>query len=944
MKIFENEKLFKKIIMIFLIIIVFSFFMPKGVEAKDSSLGGKLLKPFVDLVLSVNDGIYDVVHQVILHQDRTLLPISLTSTFWEKISTVLVFIGIAVAAAVAIVATAGAAAALATAIAGISLSAVSAGTVIFVSVAAGTIGAALYNANEFPDDKLDLPLYSISPEEIFSNKLVIFDVDFFNPEKDKTLKEGDTTTNVKGDDGKPVELESTAKKLRATISNWYVILRDIAVVALLSILVYVGIKIIISSTSGEKAKYKQMLVDWIVAMCLLFVMQYIMSFSNMLVEKITDILNDIKYENKTIQILPDKDDKISKELKENYGFSEDQVDGMFLKDENGNKQTAKDEENKKEYNLIVWNTNLIGVARLNAQMAQDKTTTYAGYTLIFAVLVLMTIFFIFTYLKRVIYMAFLTLIAPLVAMTYPIDKMNDGKAQAFDSWFKEYIFNLLIQPMHLLLYTILVSSAFELATTNMIYSIVAIAFMIPAEKLLRKFFGFEKAHTPGLLAGPAGAAATMSVVNKLLGKAPRAPKGGNGNNGSRIASGGNDKNTNIKYKDDINSDSLLYGYNDKNNQIYSSSGNKNDNGLQEAYSGQSENYGLIDGTQNTGYESDNYLNDNNATPIGIENNDNLNSNEKFENNHKNEDLLESESNNIRFDDKKLDENPEKSSGDDYHEEQIKSDKNKIIRSPSKSMPRIALEGARNSVKSLGRGALAGGKYYTKGMANKISERAKNLHPVKGTIRTVGGLAGAAVAGSIGLAAGVVSGDPSKVVQYGGAAALGGYKFGTGTVGTVSNALSVDGTMNEMKKGYYGEDGYKEKQIQENIKKTQKDDNLKKELETRLKDKNKAKDAMETVAPDCVRYGLTEANEIAAVYNRVQDGNNVKRAIAQVNEAKNFGKKTSKMGHKDREDYVNTIHDRIEKNNRGLTKEQKKQLQDDLIRNIDEASSDLYKKI
>ena len=52
-------------------------------------------------------------------------------------------------------------------------------------------------------------------------------------------------------------------------------------------------------------------------------------------------------------------------------------------------------------------------------------------------------------------MSFFTMIAPLVALTYPVDKVKDGKAQAFDMWFKEYIFNLLIQPMHLILYTIL---------------------------------------------------------------------------------------------------------------------------------------------------------------------------------------------------------------------------------------------------------------------------------------------------------------------------------------------------------------------------------------------------------------------------------------------------------------------------------------------------------
>lgn len=33
------------------------------------------------------------------------------------------------------------------------------------------------------------------------------------------------------------------------------------------------------------------------------------------------------------------------------------------------------------------------------------------------------------------------MIAPLVALTYPIDKVKDGKAQAFDMWFKEYTMN-----------------------------------------------------------------------------------------------------------------------------------------------------------------------------------------------------------------------------------------------------------------------------------------------------------------------------------------------------------------------------------------------------------------------------------------------------------------------------------------------------------------------
>lgn len=44
-----------------------------------------------------------------------------------------------------------------------------------------------------------------------------------------------------------------------------------------------------------------------------------------------------------------------------------------------------------------------------------------GYTIKFTVI----------YLKRVLNIAFLTLIAPIVAFTYPIDKSIDGKAARF---------------------------------------------------------------------------------------------------------------------------------------------------------------------------------------------------------------------------------------------------------------------------------------------------------------------------------------------------------------------------------------------------------------------------------------------------------------------------------------------------------------------------------
>ena len=57
-----------------------------------------------------------------------------------------------------------------------------------------------------------------------------------------------------------INLESTAYKLKSTIAKWYMALRTIALVGLLSVLVYIGIRIILSSGSANnKAKYKNVI-------------------------------------------------------------------------------------------------------------------------------------------------------------------------------------------------------------------------------------------------------------------------------------------------------------------------------------------------------------------------------------------------------------------------------------------------------------------------------------------------------------------------------------------------------------------------------------------------------------------------------------------------------------------------------------------------------------
>lgn len=270
--------------------------------------------------------------------------------------------------------------------------------------------------------------------------------------------------------------KSTALALQPTISKMYKAMRIIALVSLLSTLVYIAIRIIISSTSKDSAKYKKMLVDWLVAICLLFILHYVMVFILDMVELITNFLSG--------NIL-----------------TEDGTDVFFAQ--------------------IRWSV------EYSASFIDQFATT-----LMYVALVILTITFTFQYLKRVIYMTFLTMIAPLICLTYPLDKIKDGQAQALSMWLREYIFNALLQPLHLVIYFLLIGTANDLISINAIYAIVAIGFMVPAEKFMRKMFGFEKAGTVSQLGAAAGGAMIMNGMNKLKGMGHKGgAKGGNGGSG-----------------------------------------------------------------------------------------------------------------------------------------------------------------------------------------------------------------------------------------------------------------------------------------------------------------------------------------------------------------------------------------------------------------------------
>lgn len=853
MKLFTNKKVWSKIIVILIFLLLFQFVSVRPVHATNDTIefAGKLMSPIMSLVITLSDGVMGLIHSSIMGQDEALLEIDLDSSVWEILGWVVIGILVVAACVAFCVLCPGGIAVIIGGVAKILVAGVI-GAAIWSGVSDGLdkVKAASYAKENLPDT-LYLPTYTISPEEIFTGKILLFDVDFFNnsqieikehksprksKEKDKYLNENneevsdakDAAMDVDyyyyiDDDGKEVKTskQNMAQDLRGIISKWYVSLRNIALVGMMIVLIYIGIRMILSTIASDKAKYKQMLQDWFMALLLLFLMHYIMAFSVEIVKKVTDIISTSVGKDGFISVIPDDEHNKMSKFIEDAGMSD------YLQESNGVK-------------YLYYPTDMLGFVRIRAELA-NWGTEYIGYGICFVILVMFTLFFVFTYIKRVIYMAFLTIIAPLVAFTYPIDKIKDGSAQGFDKWFKEYIFNLLIQPLHLILYYILITSAFSLASTNIIYSLIALGFMMPAEKLLRGFFGFEKAHTPGLLAGPAGAALTMSAMNSLANKGKKALGGGNESNkgnSNNANSSSSDETRKPRMNESVN-EASVYGDSEDNtnsiNQKQAGDDINNNNSEQPLLDAYDEKFGTDEWDASERDAMARELNSGEENKLSAE---------EYEDELRRAGLSEDE---IREEMKSFNKQ-EKDKQD--NNSSIKQDKLTPYQKPKRKLKAKAKRFARAEGKKL---------------AIKGLNTAKRLP--RNSIRFAGNIAGGAIGGTIGLAAGIVSGDPNKAFQYttAGSAAVKSivskYANNIPTIGKIDNAdTKYQEVMNNRRyEDLQRDDYFKEKRKE--VKKALKKNFDKEEVDKRMND---------GTADRYIEEGISANDMVAAELMRKED--------------------------------------------------------------------------
>ena len=260
--------------------------------------------------------------------------------------------------------------------------------------------------------------------------------------------------------------DNTNKLIQENIATWYIAIRNIAITILVIVAMYIAIRMLLATTSEKKAQYKEILIYWVQSLALIFVLHYIMIG----IIAINDAL-----------------------VKALYKAGEQVIAGK--------------------------NNDIMETLFGNALKAIKITTSMAN-TFAYMVLCVVTIMFFISYLKRMMTIAFLITIAPLVTVTYSIDKIGDGKSQALNAWLKEFSYTILIQPFHCITYLALGSIGTQLLTRNdnfadIFIGIYFLSFILQSENIVRGIFGIK----PNNLGNVIGEVALISAVaGKMEGK------------------------------------------------------------------------------------------------------------------------------------------------------------------------------------------------------------------------------------------------------------------------------------------------------------------------------------------------------------------------------------------------------------------------------------------
>lgn len=235
--------------------------------------------------------------------------------------------------------------------------------------------------------------------------------------------------------------------LRQKIASWYVVIRTICIILLLFTLIYLGIRTALSSVASEKAEYKQKLVSWVVSFMIVMFIHYFM----IAILQINEIAVG--------WVTPPADSSAS----------------------------VYDQMRAYAYEI-------------------PATKGWTG-AIIYVFLVYYLIKLLLFYFKRLLIVYILAIVSPALGIAYSIQRIN-GKSKALGIWAKEFAFNVLIQFIHALIYTLMMGVIINVISNARAIEIVPYAiilfallnFVLKAEDIIKNIFKIQSNSLKSVLA------------------------------------------------------------------------------------------------------------------------------------------------------------------------------------------------------------------------------------------------------------------------------------------------------------------------------------------------------------------------------------------------------------------------------------------------------------
>lgn len=270
--------------------------------------------------------------------------------------------------------------------------------------------------------------------------------------------------------GKLQDAEGLASSLIEPVNGMYNVFRGIAIIGYMSILVYIGTKILLSSTTAKKkATYKEMLSYWVTGILILFIFPYAMRIIIDLNNAFVAQIKDSRTENAK--------DVTTTEINQSTG----EFDTPYL---------FPDVDAVVDYSNALGNDS--GYDYMSRLGALAEETHKLGVSVAYLILCWQLVMMIIYYYKRVFMIAFLIMIFPLIAFMYVWDKLNDGKSQSFSAWTQEFTVSVFVQSFHAIVYVFVCNAIYETlakGSTDFILLICAGTFMFVGEDILKQIFG-----------------------------------------------------------------------------------------------------------------------------------------------------------------------------------------------------------------------------------------------------------------------------------------------------------------------------------------------------------------------------------------------------------------------------------------------------------------------